>query len=565
MMKNTNFILILLLLLMVGCDEDKFLTEEPRDNIYADQLYTNYDGFQMALNASYAFVRQEFQTTSNSSQATQVYMFAATDLGWAPNNIGGSTADASWLNWSTDLSSDNEPIEDIFMWLYREINSVNKIIAQSENPDVDWQGNSEQENLAKKNEVVAHAKLLRAWSYRHLTYLYGDVPLSLDEIDGSNYMTDWQRAPVSEVRKQMEADLIFAKDNLPWKYTNAGRANKAVAKHYLAELYCATGEYSKAVTEAQDVIDNSGYKLITSRFGTNSSNPGNLFIDIFREPLPENGNTETLWAFLNAESVDNPKGNFNNRIRDQYYSYYTNATPVKDYMKNNNISTEDQLQVYMYNGGKGAQRAAITEWGYNLYENQDIRFDEYSMAKYIIFPNKENPAIIDTIMYTHTTTFTDDFYQTVKGIGTAGASAEWPFTKKWDYVNPTNPKSVNSYNDFIYMRLAETYLLLAEAQLGNNNEGGARNTINILRERSNASNYSGPMDIDFILDERARELYGEVARRHALVRTGKYLERARAHNRFMYYHLQDFHLYWPIPQSVIDSNTGSVMEQNTGY
>lgn len=565
MMKYIKHIIVGIIFSLLGCNEVEFLAEDPRDAIYADQLYTNYDGFQMALNASYAIVREEFQTTQNSSQATQVYMFAATDLGWAPNNGGGSAADASWLNWSTDLSSDNEPIEDIFMWLYRQINSTNKIIERAKNENVDWKGNSEEENLIHKNEVIAHAKLLRAWAYRHLTYLYGDVPLSLNEIDGSNYVVDWQRAPVSEVRKQMEEDLIFSKNNLEWKSSNPGRANKAVAKHYLSELYCATGEYSKAVTEAQEVIDNSGYSLITQRFGNNLANPGNHFIDIFRDPLSENGNTETLWAFLNTEDAVNPKGNFNNRIRDQYYSYYTNATPVKKYMKDNNITTSDQLKVYEYNGGKGAQRAAITEWGYNLYEDNDLRFNEYSMTKYIIFPNVENPTKIDTLMFTHTSTFSDEFYQTEKGIGTGGLSAEWPFTKKWDYVNPTDPKSVNSYNDFIYMRLAETYLILAEAQIGNNNEGAARNTINVLRERSNASSYTGTIDIDFILDERARELYGEVARKHALVRTGKYLERARKYNRFMFYHLQDFHLYWPIPQSVIDSNTGSKMQQNPGY
>jgi starch-binding outer membrane protein, SusD/RagB family len=564
-MKKINYILMLLLLLVVGCNENEFLTEKPRDDIYADQLYTNYDGFQMALNASYAFVREEFQTTANSSQAAQVYMFAATDIGWAPNNGGTSSADASWLNWSTDLSSTTEPIGDIFMWLYREINSDNKIIARAENPAVDWQGKNEVENLANKNEVIAHAKLLRAWAYRHLTYLYGDVPLSLDEIDGANYISNWKRAPVSEIRKQMEMDLIFAKDHLLWRYKNSGRANKAVAEHYLAELYCATHEFSKAITEAQEVINNSGYKLITSRFGRNSSKPGNLFIDMFREPLPEKGNTETLWAFLNSEELVNPKGNFDNRIRDQYYSYYTNATPVKNYMKINNISTDDQLKVYEYNGGKGAQRAQITEWAYNLFEVQDIRFDEYSMAKYIQFPNKDNPSKIDKIMFTHTSKFTDNFYQTEKGVGTGGASAEWPFTKKWDYVSASDPKSVNSYNDFIYLRLAETYLILAEAQVGNGNAGAAKTTINILRARSNASLYTGNVDIDYVLDESARELMCEVARRHALVRTGKYLERARAHNRYMFFHLKDYHLYWPIPQSVIDSNTGSVMKQNDGY
>ncbi|TRZ43548.1 RagB/SusD family nutrient uptake outer membrane protein [Robertkochia solimangrovi] len=562
-MKLLKYFTILILFgICSSCDEEDFLTEEPRDDIYADQLYSTYDGFQMALNASYAMVREEFATTANTSLGTQVYMLAGTDIAWSPNTSG---SDSDWLNWSTDLSPDNDAVEDIFMWLYREINSVNKIIARAENPDVDWQGTSTDENSERMKEIIAHAKLLRAWAYRHLTYLYSDVPLSLDEIDGANYKTDWVRTPVPEIRAQMIEDLIFAKENLPWRYDNPGRANKAVAMHYLAETYCATGEYSKAVAEAATVIENSGYALVTNRFGNNASNPGNHFIDMFREPFYTDGNTETLWGFLNIEESVNPEGNFNNRIRDQYYSYYSNATPVKNYMKNNNISTDDQLKVYEFNGGKGAQRAAMTAWAFNLYEDQDLRADQYSIARYIIFPNKDNASQIDTLLFTHTTTFSDEFYQTEKEEGTGGASAEWPFTKKWDYVNPADPKGVNSYNDFIYLRLAETYLVYAEALLGNGEADAAKATLNVLRNRSNASEFSGTVDIDFILDERARELFGEVARRHALVRTGKFLERSRTYNRYMYFHLKDFHEYWPIPQSVIDSNTGSVMEQNPGY
>lgn len=562
-MKLLKYTLVFLIIAInASCSEDEFLTEEPRDDIYADQLYTDYDGFQMALNASYAMVREEFASTPNTSLASQVYMLSGTDIAWTPNASG---SDSNWLNWSTDLSSDNDAIEDIFMWLYREINSVNKIIIRAENPEVDWKGGDKTDNLKRKNEVIAHARLLRAWAYRHLTYLFNDVPLSLEEIDGSNYKTDWERAPVAQVRTQMIEDLNFAKQHLPWGYSTPGRANKAVAMHYLAETYCATKQYGKAVQEAKAVIENSDYALIQTRFGKNASNPGNHFIDIFREPFYVNGNTETLWGFFNIESQVNPEGNFNNRIRDQYYSYYSNAKPVKDYMKDNNISTYDQLKVYEYNGGKGAQRAAITKWAYELYEDQDIRNDQYSMTKYILFPNKENPSQIDTLLYTHISEFDDTFYQTEKEEGTGGASAEWPYTRKWDYVNPSDPKGVNSYNDFIYLRLAETYLVYAEAQLGNGNAEAARNTLNILRQRSNASVYTGVVDIDFILDERARELFGEVARKHALVRTGKFLERAREHNRFMYFHLKDHHLFWPLPQKVIDSNTGSVMEQNPGY
>jgi hypothetical protein len=117
------------------------------------------------------------------------------------------------------------------------------------------------------------------------------------------------------------------------------------------------------------------------------------------------------------------------------------------------------------------------------------------------------------------------------------------------------------------MRLAETYLLAAEALMkqGKNNE--AATYLNELRARSNASPISASdVTLDFILKERSRELVTEEYRKHTLVRTSKFYEWAAKYNpRLDESKVQPYNEYFPIPQGIIDSNTGAVMEQNSGY
>ena len=118
----------------------------------------------------------------------------------------------------------------------------------------------------------------------------------------------------------------------------------------------------------------------------------------------------------------------------------------------------------------------------------------------------------------------------------------------------------------MYLRLAETYLVLAEAQLLTGDPQGAANSLNTVRQRSNASLITAAdVDIDFILDERSRELWSEEHRRYSLIRAGKWYERVSQFNKVggpTATESRDELL--PIPQSVIDVNTVS-FPQNPGY
>ena len=115
------------------------------------------------------------------------------------------------------------------------------------------------------------------------------------------------------------------------------------------------------------------------------------------------------------------------------------------------------------------------------------------------------------------------------------------------------------------MRLGETYLLRAEARLKQDDFDGAAADINVLRDRANAPAVSaGDMTLDFILDERARELIGEENRRMTLVRTGTLVDRAIRLNGTepladgnieTTNGIQDYNMLLPIPQDEIDLNS----------
>jgi hypothetical protein len=133
----------------------------------------------------------------------------------------------------------------------------------------------------------------------------------------------------------------------------------------------------------------------------------------------------------------------------------------------------------------------------------------------------------------------------------------------------TSVTAVDGSKDFIVFRLAEAYLNLAEAQLMQSRQIEATGTINVLRKKRSMPGYdlsitSDKMNMDFILDERGRELYGEMQRWFDLKRTGTLLERVKRYNPDAAAGIKDYHLLRPLPQSEIDRSSNKV-EQNAGY
>jgi hypothetical protein len=140
-----------------------------------------------------------------------------------------------------------------------------------------------------------------------------------------------------------------------------------------------------------------------------------------------------------------------------------------------------------------------------------------------------------------------------------------PKTNKWDQFDPNDSFGSSMIKDFIIMRLGETYLLKAEAQLKQGNTSGAAETLNILRARANAAPVtSAQITMDFILDERVRELIAEENRRMTLMRTKTLLQRVVGRGQKIT-SISANNLLLPIPQSEINLNKDAVLTQNPGY
>jgi hypothetical protein len=548
-MKINNKIILAATLIMMGssCSKNR-LKEDTSGVLTADLLLTNKAGFENALNGLYSEVRR-YRSGNTLNDINNIMNVQAV--------IGVDNAYGNWRDPQLDVfnlwKTLNQPgfsqYSLVFAWLYETINAANTIIGRSTKAGIDW-------TEADKNRIVAEAKCIRAWCYRHLTYLWGDVPLTLEESRGDNIKTDWDRTPVADVRKAMEQDWLFAEQYLPDVSASDARLIKGIAQHYLAELYLATGEYDKAKIEALKVINNPAYKLVTARYGVNATKPGTPFTDMFIEGNSKRsqGNTEALWVIQNELAVIGGEGNTIMRRYwvNRYYSF--------------TLGGKSPFLISADNGGRGLGRLSPTRFALSLYAANDDRGSIYAFRYYYLINNPSgippgtNPAT-GTIYKLGDTLFLD------KTGNEKLSNANWPSTRKWDYSQPAPLDVVDrEYNDQVFLRVGETYMVLAEANFRLGDMQGAADAINALRNRAHATPATAAqITIDFILDERSRELFSEEDRRYALLRTGRWLARTTLYNKIAGVNVAARDTLLPIPQDVIDANLTKIMRQNGGY
>jgi len=219
--------------------------------------------------------------------------------------------------------------------------------------------------------------------------------------------------------------------------------------------------------------------------------------------------------------------------------------------------------------GNSAEGIAMQEWAKSRYRIQFMSGGDIPIL------TSMNPA---TAVPTEAAKAKSDIYGDNRyNKFQVGGWCSFPGIKKFldNVYNPTFPTHDISNRDALVLRLAEMYLIKAEAQLGTNNAGAALTTINELRAvraipgKNNA--ISGPVTIDTILDERAIELCGEQQRWFDLKRTRKLIERVTKYNKQASANIKEFHYYRPIPQTQMSAVTnlsnspGTGFWQNTGY
>jgi starch-binding outer membrane protein, SusD/RagB family len=545
-----RYLIILLFISFAGTTlftscKKTFLQEKPYSSLVPETL-----GDSLGIDASLIGLYNHFSSfyTKSDAQGWPSVWSAGTDVAFVPPSQKQGI-EVPYYDYTQLISTDGAA-SFTWGWCYRMINNANIIIKNAEA--------ATGITASTKNGYEAEAKFFRGYAYNMLATLFGKVPLVTEPITAPR--TDFTRASLDSVNNLIIQDLSFAASNLtePGAFGSklnangkpAERVNKYAAMQLLAEAYIRAGKPDLAEQQTTALINSGKFALSTSRYGTKASQPGDPFSDMFiyGNERRAQGNKEAIWV-LEEENPNAVPGGLTGapqQRRNWGAAYYQINSP------------DGKPQVIVDSlGGRGIGRMRLTNWVvYELYETTDMRNSQYNIRRKYYY---NNPA--------------STYYgQQIPYVGADTLFKIAPNTTKWyDFIanNTDGTFGFAMCKDFIIMRLGETYLLQAEAQFKQGKLTEAANSINAIRARANATPVTAAqINLDFILDERARELLAEENRRMTLMRTGTLVTRTLAHNTQTInpvVGLTSKNLLLPIPQSERDLNKDANLEQNTGY
>jgi hypothetical protein len=475
MMKTSRFLSIALVFIMMASCSESYLEENPPNIFSSDLLLQDYDGFEASLNGMYTIARHGRWQSEKIENA----------INGVDNFTSNRRRSPIFWQWGSINSPDDKDLKETWGWLYEIIYAANNIITHAEDENVDWVGggNSAVDN---KNRIVAEARALRAWAYRRLTWSWGDVPLTTNLI--RTIVTDWERTPIAQVRAQMITDFRWAQQYVPTEASLQGRITKGAVQTFLAESYLTINKPDSALYWADQVINNPAYQLVTERYGVFKDDPsGSPYGDMFKHTPDqgnqnrEDGNTEALWVwqFKLYDPLDGQGHELSRAITGEY-----------NLIRQENLT----LQFTYARGGRGKNYFNPTRWWVLSYEDQDDRAQNYIMRKFFILktaeendpgngadvlPNDVTWAYGDTIWldWSEANDITADNYKV----------NNFPFSRKGEGTDPNDMAADFAWSDQIYLRLADTYLLKAEALFKLGRSAEAADVIKIIRERSNAT------------------------------------------------------------------------------
>lgn len=567
-MKSLKYSIALLAALaaLTSCNENHFLKEKPLDFYSPENSMETNAHFQSSLNYLYNKVRYQ---VCEMTMDTRFAFHYATDFAFN----GTDYYKPAKLNDYTNVMVPTFAVPtEIWKESYLIVTNANVILNR-----LTTAGQVSEED---KKIIRGEALFFRSYAYRMLAHLFGGVPLILEEI--TTPRRDYVRASREEVYNQIRTDLEEAVRMLPnIESVKDGKVSKQLAQHFLAEVYICLGMNEQAIEAATQVIDHPEVGLMTHRFGSRQNEEGDVYWDLFRlnNQNRSSGNREGLWVlqydYLNAGSSTAYNASF------AFIPYYQNIKISAQNEAGETINTTAFMGVTDAKCGRGIGWIQPTHYFFNdLWKNgseNDIRNSKYNIMRDLQIDNPESPAFgkwlvkdgyytqVDSIRQwyplitkiSRVSNFPEEFYQK-----DANGNPKMTLFGEHLVINSANA----SYKDEYLVRLAETYLLRAEAYVRKGDAAKAAADINVVRARANAEPVQpAQVDLDYILDERMRELYCEELRMVTLCRMGKLVERNRKYNPKTGATIQDYHNLWPIPYSEIERNVYATIEQNPGY
>lgn len=526
------FAVILLTSIVASCTKDLDIVPEDDQTVLSDDLFKKESAYLDVLAGVYANLSLTGVDGSGSSNIegldagtsqygrTLLYLETLTtdQMIWSYENDPG-TRELQRNIWTAQ----NPVILGMFSRAMVSVSFANNFLRETTTDKLDSRNVTE----ATRADIVtyrAEARLLRALSYYHLMDLYGKAPMVLETDPTAGFNPP--QAERAELFTFIESELLAIDTDLTDPRANQhGRADKAVAwmilaKIYLnAEVYIGEPKYTECLDECKKIID-GGFSLATN------------YADLF-----------------------NADNNTNSAVSEIIFPIISDGLITQSYgpttiMVNGEVGSIERNGLALGVGQDG--------WGGALRVRKQFAqlFDDG------IYSGDTRNTIISGTRSIDITDISDkdqgyilEKYSNVTSTGALGSNQTFVDT------------------DFPLFRLADVYLMYAEAHL----RGGAGATdadmetyINALRTRAhNPQNNLTAADIslDFILDERSRELHWEAHRRQDLIRFGKFTggnyNWAWKGNGSNGIALPSYMKLFPIPTTSLASNPN--LTQNTGY
>jgi hypothetical protein len=563
------------------------------------------------------------------------------------NYIYWNTYDRNRLNTGNGLESF---VHDVWTADYDGINRCN--IGIQKIPAIN--GTTTLATPAQKNQRLGELHFLRAYYYFQMVQQYGAIPLVLQSSDGAPQL-EFTRTPVPQIYQVIINDLRFAEANLAPTNAEFGRATRGAARHYLAKVYLTRGSARTDQRGQKPTdIDSAAYyadQVISSGTYTLESDFGKLWdISSYANSQAAQTSKEIIFStqFNNVIAL---AGRFGNRVHSYFTMFYEDVPGMQRDLLNDRpfrrlMPTNYTMDIYDRKNDSRFYKSFKTVWIANNANTipkwtaadaptpAQVGQNKFAVGDTAIFIVVNNPQqtawTADRIARTRYRTYAR-YFRTATGAtasafdptGPVGVRNKYPQLIK--YTDPFRQGSgVNEEagtKDGVLARLAETYLIAAEAWGRKGDYGKALTYINFLRNRAaykqgeakptafslveggtrgDVSSTAAALQvtqtkfttndpaelypasvtstadrfIHFILNERTRELAGELHRWEDLVRTETLLDRAKAFNPDTRDNIQPYHKLRPIPREHLERifRNGQPLspeerqgEQNPGY
>jgi len=522
--------MLIIALMFTSCGDD-FLKDELLSDTSVDFLYSTPEGLESAVVGLYTLNRQIYED-NRWNGANPLILQAKSDLSVG---VTGEVSLYSRLLWGASLGDfgTEEGLNKYWIHFYKIVDRSNAIIQAAEN--------LEEIDEDRRNQILSEAKCVRANSFFSLYRLFNNIFVTTEPTTPENaFDVPQDKSSEEEIFSLLKSDLDFAIENLEYATPQFGRFTQGAARHIRAKVAMWEEDWAEAARQTDAIIDSGNHSLVATTndvFAGDIDHSETLFAALFARETIGGGAEHILnWNVVSesaaapgvVHSVENGGAGVGFLSLNNYAINLLNEDPNDD-RKNSSY----YIFEYLYNDEVTLPAGKNIGDPLDLYENSDTDQNEF-MLYYL----RQNPGVV-----------------------------------KFLDVD-SEPTDRNHYKNIMVYRLAETYLIGAEAHMMLGDDTKALDYVNTVRNRANAASITS-IDLQAILDERARELAFEGQRWYTLKRTGKLYEFLLDHmnndNMNESYPegnpkviLREYMENWPIPPRQIDL-LGVSYPQNEGY